>query len=369
MRGIMTIQMLKKLEEITELPCFELFDMVAGTSTGGIMAGLIATGHTAIEIEKMYRELVTKVFDKKLLGFRFITPPAFSKNNYRNLLKEIVKDVTLENACSKHHIDLMITAHDITAGEETFFSCFKQEDGSYYGTYKDVLLRAVMEATMSAPTYFNPLERFIDGGTTTYNNPAFAAFMEAVSYSRADNDSTKSNYRIPAITLFSFGTGISRQFIEPEKTIRPQIFIPKFWLNWIMSQTGHDASAMQVNAFRSPLMEKTIDFRRFQISLDPDAIKKLPNSDAVNAKKYGSPWLHNLSKSALDDIDMADVSKMDIMKVIGEQMAAYIMESGNNFQSDLVDKRKNDRLVTNFGDITRIKKQMSDPKWLDGFVS
>ena len=59
----------------------------------------------------------------------------------------------------------------MTASEETFFSCFKQKDGSFYGTYKDVLLRAVLEATMSAPTYFNPLERFVDGGTTTYNNP------------------------------------------------------------------------------------------------------------------------------------------------------------------------------------------------------
>jgi uncharacterized protein len=40
----MTLQLLKKLEEIAGIPCFELFDMVAGTSTGGIIAGLIAAG-------------------------------------------------------------------------------------------------------------------------------------------------------------------------------------------------------------------------------------------------------------------------------------------------------------------------------------
>src|SRR5258708_30911282 len=79
MRGILTIQLLKKLEEIAGIPCYELFDIVAGTSTGAIIAGLITTGHNAIQIEKMYEELVTEVFDKRLLGNRFVNPPAFSK--------------------------------------------------------------------------------------------------------------------------------------------------------------------------------------------------------------------------------------------------------------------------------------------------
>jgi Patatin len=51
MRGILTIQLLKKLEEVAGIPCFDLFDMVAGTSTGGIIAGLIVKGLTATEIE------------------------------------------------------------------------------------------------------------------------------------------------------------------------------------------------------------------------------------------------------------------------------------------------------------------------------
>ena len=136
-----------------------------------------------------------------------------------------------------------------------------------------------------------------------------------------------------------------------------------------MSQTGYDASAMQTDAFRSPLMEKTVDFRRFQISLDPDALKKLPNTDELNPVKYGSPWLHNLTDRHLNNIDLADIRKMDIMSVIGKQMATYIMESGNAFQSDLTNNRKNDQLVTYFGDITRIKKQMSSAKWLDEFAT
>src|SRR5581483_10010390 len=97
---------------------------------------------------------------------RFINPPAFSKERYRLLLKDILKDVTLAQACADRDIDLMITSRDMSVGEETFFSCFKQSDGTYYGTYKDVLLRVVMEVTMSVFIYFYPLERFVDENTT-----------------------------------------------------------------------------------------------------------------------------------------------------------------------------------------------------------
>jgi predicted acylesterase/phospholipase RssA len=94
--------------------------MVAGTSTGGIIAGLITTGHKAAEIETMYEKLVTQVFDKRFLGNRFVNPPAFTKEEYRELLKGIIKDLSLQQACSAYDIDLMITAQDMSAAEETF---------------------------------------------------------------------------------------------------------------------------------------------------------------------------------------------------------------------------------------------------------
>lgn len=366
MRGILTIQLLKKLEAIAGIPCYELFDMVAGTSTGGIIAGLITTGHNAIQIETMYEDLVTQVFDKRLLGNRFVNPPAFSKEKYRSLLKDIIKDATLAQACAGRDIDLMITSRDMSAAEETFFSCFKQPDGTYYGTYKDVLLRSVMEATMSAPTYFYPLERFVDGGTTTYNNPSLAAYMEAVSFSRPQGSAIRPDYALDAITLFSFGTGISRDFIKPADVMNPHGIDIAFWLNWLMTANGQDASAMQVDVLRSPMISQVINFRRFQISLDPKTIQRLPNTDTLDKHKYGSEWLHDLTEEVLGNIDMADVTKFDLMKTIGEQMAAYIVAQGNNFTDDLATNGR-DLLVTTFGDIVRIQKQLSAATWLDSF--
>jgi patatin-like phospholipase/acyl hydrolase len=366
MRGILTIQLLKKLEEIAGIPCFRLFDMVAGTSTGAIIAGLIVSGKTATDIETLYENLVTKVFDKKFLGNRFINPPAFTKDIYRSLLKEVVHDQTIQEACAKSDMDVMITAQDMSAAEETFFSCFRQPDGSFYGTYKDVLLRAAMEATMSAPTYFFPLERFVDGGTTTYNNPSLAAYMEAVSYSRPDKDAGQSDYQVSEITLFSFGTGISRQFIKPNQTTNPHGIDIVFWLNWLMTAMGQDASAMQVDIFRSPMISKLIDFRRFQISLDQAAILKIPDIEGLDENKYHTTRLHEIGEEILGNIDMADTTKFDLMKVIGQQMATYIVKNGNNFKKDLAENGR-DSLVTALGDIDRIKKQMGNTTWLDGF--
>jgi patatin-like phospholipase/acyl hydrolase len=372
MRGILSIQLLKKLEEVAGIPCFELFDMVAGTSTGGIIAGLIVKGHTAAEIEDLYDSLIKEVFHKRPIGNRFINPPQYSKKRYRELLKDIIGyDLTLEQACRIKDMDLMITSRDLSASEETFFTSFKQEDGSYWGTYKDVLLRAVMESTMSAPTYFYPLERFVDGGVTTHNNPSLGAFIEAVSYStpRDENNNRRpSAYKLPNVTVYSFGTGATQRFIKPTRTLNPKGNDIKFWLDWLINETSEDASSVQENTFRSLMIQNSVRYKRFQISLDPPAMKKLPNTDELDENLYGSKWLWDLDEKSLSKVDLANLTHYPLMKIIGRQMALYITdESKNGFKEDLVNAYGNDQLVTFSGDIKRILTQMSDPGWLDNF--
>ncbi|HEX9020381.1 MAG TPA: patatin-like phospholipase family protein, partial [Nitrospirota bacterium] len=309
-RGIMTLQLLKKLEETAGLPCHELFDMVAGTSTGGIIAGLIAMGKNAAEIEDLYIRLVKQVFTKRgWAANRFLNPPDYTKKNYRAVLKEIVgADTTIQDACAKTAIDIMITAKDVAAGEETYFTCFR-DGGTYHGTYKDVLLRAVMEATMSAPTYFTPLERFVDGGVTTYNNPALAAIMEAVKYA------PKGKYDASALTVFSFGTGCRPQFVLPDNVAHPDGPDAYFWLQWIMTEAGDDASDMQNFLLRSGAFNG-LDFRRFQISLDAAAIGKLPNRELSDLHDVTANWLWDLTDENLADIPLDKVSLFPLMKII-----------------------------------------------------
>jgi predicted acylesterase/phospholipase RssA len=361
-RGILTLQLLKKIEEIAGIPCYELCDMVAGTSTGAIIAGLIASGKTAVEIEKLYIQFVTKVFLKRsILASRFLNPPAYDKKNYRAALKSLLDNITLEQACLKTNTDILITSKDVTDNEETFFTCF-ENNGTITDTYKDALLRSVMETTMSAPTYFHPLERFIDGGTTTYNNPSVAAMLEAVRYSG------RGKYETDKITLFSFGTGTTVKSVAPAEALNPEGLDVYFWLNYVMDESGQDASSMQTDIFRSGLFET--DYRRFQLSFDQAAIRKMPDRDISDLHIVQANRLHDLTDEELKGIAMDDVSKFGLVQVIGVSMADYIMQE-NKFTADLnATSTHRDELVTAFGDkaITEIKAQISNPDWIDNRV-
>ncbi len=360
-RGIMTLQMLKKLEEAAGLPCHRLFDLVAGTSTGGIIAGLIALGKNAVEIETLYIKLVKQVFSRKSWAAnRFLNPPEYSKKHYRAILKEVVGDeTTLENACAANGIDLMITSKDVAAGEETFFTCFSH-GGNTSGTYKDVLLRAVMEATMSAPTYFTPLERFVDGGVTVYNNPAMAAVIEAVEYGPG------GKYSPEKLTVMSFGTGCRPQFVPPDKVADPDGPDVAFWLQWLMTEAGDDASDMQNFLLRSSRLYPGLDFRRFQISLDAAAIRKLPDRELTDLDDVRADRLHDLNDRELADIPLDRVSLFPLMRTIGAAMVEFIATSQNPpFSADLVDPRGKDLLVSRLGDVDGIKARMNRPAWLD----
>lgn len=370
MRGIFTVQLLKKLEELAGSPCYEWCDMVAGTSTGAIIAGLMLKKNDANKIEEYYMNLVSRVFTKRnFLANRYYNPPAFDKKNYRNLLKQIIGDSTLEELCLGNQLDCMFTAKDLAAGEETFFTCVNH-NGVAEGTYKSALLRAVMETTMSAPTYFAPLERFVDGGTTTYNNPTMAAVLEALTYTG------KGKYDANQLVVFSFGTATTLRFIDPNQTSEPKGPDALFWLNYVMDETSKDASEMQIDMLRSGLI-KGLDLRRYQLSLDTIAIKQLPNKNIAHIPDVEADTLYQLDDSVLSNIDMADVTKFPLMKTIGEAMAEFICppteasqpmsnRKSNWFQKDFT-KPNSTRgvLVTAHGDWQTIKRNLSSKTWID----
>jgi hypothetical protein len=361
MRGILTLQLLKKMEEIAGIPCYKFCDMVAGTSTGAIIAGMIAFGKTAAEIEKLYIEFVTKVFLKNgFLANRFLNPPAYNKKNYRAALKNLLSDTTMEQAHTQTGLDIMITAKDVSDNEETFFTCF-ENNGQINGTYKTALLRSVMEATMSAPTYFHSLERFIDGGTTTFNNPSAAALLEAVRYSG------KGKYTADKTTLFSMGTGTLVQSVDPALAFNPKGLDAYFWLNYVMDESSQDASSMQVDMFRSGLI--STDYRRFQMSLDKQAMQLMPDKNIAALHVGNATWLRDLTNEDLGKIGMDDITKFGLMQTIGEAMTEYIMQK-NKFTRDLNDTPSHrDELITAYNNVSRIQQIMQDTKWIDEYPS
>jgi hypothetical protein len=133
-----------------------------------------------------------------------------------------------------------------------------------------------------------------------------------------------------------------------------------------MRESSQDASDMQNDLIRGGIIP-TLDYRRFQLSLDVTAIRKLPNRSLSEVDPVAADWLYDMDDRELKGIALDDVGKFGLMKVIGEAMVEYIMQhpEKGQFKHDLVNERGNDLLVTKFGDVARIRSQMSDPAWLD----
>jgi len=157
MRGILSIQLLKSMEKITGMPAYSLFDMVAGTSTGAIIAALLATGHTAEQTEQRYNLMVDEVFSPLFMGNRFFNPPKFTKKSFRRFAAEVFRDMSLKDAAALYKTDLLITAMDMAAGEETFFTAFQLEDNKFSG-----IRHADRFATLAPIPKFDRLPPFSD---------------------------------------------------------------------------------------------------------------------------------------------------------------------------------------------------------------
>ena len=223
MRGVIPATVLMEIEKRTGKAVAELFDFIAGTSTGGILAVGLAkpapdgkTGraqYTAGDLRELYFEEGTTIFPQP--GFpqsvwntaKRPFAEKYSPDGIESVLKKFFGDSRLRDACA----NLLIPSYETQLRQPWFFrSARAREDAAY-----DFALWEVARATSAAPTYFPPAElarhatgnagqsdshatkswMLIDGGTFA-NNPAMCAYAEA---RRADPECE--------ILLVSLGTG------------------------------------------------------------------------------------------------------------------------------------------------------------------
>src|SRR5271168_4157267 len=64
-KGFYTLGVLKEIEGMIGCPLHGRFDLVFGTSTGAIIAALIALGHSVDQIHTLYKENVPKIMREK----------------------------------------------------------------------------------------------------------------------------------------------------------------------------------------------------------------------------------------------------------------------------------------------------------------
>ena len=227
-RGIIPAMILKKIEKETERSIYDLFDLIAGTSTGGIIALALTMPdpdckgkpkHTAKDLVNLYKDQGYFIFNRpdwyKNLSLNGCIFPKYPKSGIKTVLKRFFGDTLLSQALT----DVLIPSYDMQGTRlywEEWKECKKNEEcdenevlrkGGHPRFFKshqakkgnlpqeNYLMWKVAHATAAAPTFFAPInteftppdddepcekliETLIDGGIFA-NNPAMCAYAEA----------------------------------------------------------------------------------------------------------------------------------------------------------------------------------------------
>lgn len=201
-RGVYTATMLARVEaKITNgKPIADYFDLIAGTSTGGIIALGLGLRKPVSEIQKLYVENGNQVFPEfwsrhpKLKFFRQLFHVLHNHRVLERLLYTTFGDAKLGDSSAR----LVIPAF---LGPETQIAVLKTDHHPDF--QKDHLMAAweAARATSAAPAFFaghgNGDYVFLDGGVWA-NNPIMAAVVDTLSAYEVSREQ---------IEVFSIGTG------------------------------------------------------------------------------------------------------------------------------------------------------------------
>ena len=186
-KGAFTAAVLAAWEQDTSLRVQDHFDLITGTSTGGILAIGLGLGLSAREMLEFYKERGPVIFP--MTGFRRkawrtirqVFQPKFSQDVLR---KELVAAFG-ERKFGESKVRLLIPAYDTLRGR---IFLFKTGHDPRFKYDLNIPAADVALATAAAPTYFQAARiaehggcGYVDGGVWA-NNPALAGVVEAVSF-------------------------------------------------------------------------------------------------------------------------------------------------------------------------------------------
>ena len=224
-RGIVPAYWACEIEKRAHKPIAYLFNMLAGTSTGGIIsAGLsypdtngYSPKYRAYELLDVYRHRGTDIFPLHnwLMGKLHTAKSIIGSKHKDKGRKDLFDELLGKARISSSLTELVIPA----ANEDYILSThlFNRFDARYDETYNDYYVDALM-STSAAPYYFPSYEiknkgLFLDGGIHV-NNPAGVACAEAVRYGISHHN----------ICLISMGTGAYIPGLLDESSWRSMVF-------------------------------------------------------------------------------------------------------------------------------------------------
>ncbi|WP_264375659.1 patatin-like phospholipase family protein [Wolbachia endosymbiont (group B) of Sphaerophoria taeniata] len=201
-RGIIPAIILAEIEKRARKTISQIFDLMAGTSTGGIVvAGLCRKDeqgnpqYSANDLVEFYQEYGSYIFKSSFFRrsiLSWFNCTQYPHKNIEFVLDKYFGEDILKNTLSK----VLITSYDINNNYPFFFKSWR-EDRNF------IRLKDALRAATAAPTYFIPkhlkidqIDRVLVDGGVFANNPAACAYA-----------SGKRLFPNDDIVLLSIGTG------------------------------------------------------------------------------------------------------------------------------------------------------------------
>lgn len=199
LRGMISAKVLIALENMLKakigspkVRLSDCFDLIAGTSTGGILAAIYLcpseknphmAKYTAEDALDFYEEYGPLIFRRRtlhsLISFGGLLGAKYPAYPLEGILRKHFKNVRLSQLLKP----CLISAYDMTKRRAVFFN----QAAARKNKAVDFYLRDVVRATSAAPTFF-PVKQILSASTYTHalidggvfaNNPSLCAYAEA----------------------------------------------------------------------------------------------------------------------------------------------------------------------------------------------
>jgi len=305
-KGLYSAIVLAHLEEEFGCRLADRFDMICGTSTGGLIALGLASGKTARELAEFYEQEGPAIFGRRnwftglVKGLTGTVEQimAGGKYGHRNLEAAVTKVLGADTLMSSAQTLLCIPSFNLMKGYPRVFK-FPHKEGRIpegkYGRMVDVAL-----ATTAAPTYF-PIASikdsyYVDGGVWA-NNPSLCGMLEALRYFVGPDKTLvgpNTGKQFSSYSILSVGSVQERSAWSIKGRIWGKQPRKRGFINWQdkLFQTTLDGQAQFADNFAS----KFIHFTRV-----PGHYHRI-NSPALSPEQHKSIGLDKASSAALSQL-------------------------------------------------------------------
>lgn len=316
----------------------QYFDLIGGTSTGAIIAALLAIGgYTVAEIKTMYRTIGSKIFSDhngfNLLGHQIYFNGKYNSQPLKDELAKFFGDATLGDNTNKTGLCVIAKRLDTCSTWPV-----TNNPNSKYFAQNRFYIRDIVRASTAAPSFFEPqiidvgsgeLGVFVDGGMSMMNNPALQLFLVATLKGfKLQWDSGEDK-----LLIVSIGTGRRNKKLLGDKWKNPNLLdIAQCAPEQFMSDAGEMTELMMHFIGRGKGTLRKIDAEVDDLSDDAINGNKAFSYVRYNVEMIRSE-LENIGMKELDDAQVTDLMNMDhpknvdILLKIGEAAAkSYVKD-------------------------------------------